>query len=149
MHPFPHHYRAHADTTFGARVRLTSDTALAIESDAPPEFGGPPGLWSPESLLVAAVADCFILTFRAVARASKLEWHSLAVDVEGVLDRSEGVTRFVAFTVKPRLTIASAQAEHLALSVMEKSERSCLITNSLSADCELVPSVSVADAAAA
>jgi organic hydroperoxide reductase OsmC/OhrA len=31
------------------------------------QLGGPGGQWSPETLLVAAAAECFILTFRAVA----------------------------------------------------------------------------------
>ena len=40
------------------------------------------------TLLIAAVADCFILTFRAVARASRFEWISLGCTVDGVLDRA-------------------------------------------------------------
>ena len=45
-----------------------------LETAPPPEFDGPGGLWSPENLLCAAVADCFILTFRAIASFSRLSW---------------------------------------------------------------------------
>jgi hypothetical protein len=38
---------------------------------------------------VAAVADCFALTFRAVAKASQLQWTKLLCDADGTLDRSE------------------------------------------------------------
>ena len=38
-----------------------------INFAAPPEFGGEPGLWTPEHLLLAAVSTCFVATLRAVA----------------------------------------------------------------------------------
>lgn len=145
MHPFPHHYQVAADATTAGVVRVTADTAPALETTAPPEFDGPQGYWSPETLLVASVADCYVLSFRAVARASKLEWQHLAVDVEGVLDRVEGVTRFVRFTVKPRLQIASTGLETLARSVLDKAKRSCLVTNSLNGECVLEATLSIAE----
>lgn len=147
MHPFPHRYRAQAEGAGTGPVRVTADTAPPLETHAPPEFDGPEGYWSPESLLIASIADCFILSFRAVARASKLEWQSLSVDVEGVLDRVDGVTRFVGFTVSPRLAICAADREHLALTVLEKAKRACLVTNSLTGECTLRPVVAVSDCA--
>ena len=143
MHPFPHHYHAQAEGAAGGPVRVSTDAAPDLETHAPPEFDGPAGYWSPETLLVASVADCYILSFRAVARASKLEWRSLSVDVEGVLERVDGVTRFVSFTVTPRLAICAADREHLAGSVLDKAKRTCLVTNSLNAECRLQPQVSV------
>jgi hypothetical protein len=44
---------------------------------APAEFGGPGDQWSPESLLAGAIASCFALTFRFVARAQKVCRHVL------------------------------------------------------------------------
>ncbi len=146
MHPYPHRYHAQARGGATGSVLVTTPDVAPLETTAPPEFDGPPGYWSPESLLIASVADCYILSFRAVARASKLEWASLDVDVEGVLDRVEGVTRFVAFIVKPHLELASAEQETLARSVLDKAKRACLVTNSLIATCELVPSVSIVPA---
>jgi organic hydroperoxide reductase OsmC/OhrA len=145
MHPFPHRYHVQADGEAAGPVRVSTDAVPTLDTHAPPEFDGPPGYWSPESLLVASIADCYILSFRAVARASKLEWRSLAVDVEGVLDRVDGVTRFVGFTVSPRLTICSAEREHLAATVLEKSKRACLVTNSLTAECTLQPRISIGE----
>jgi organic hydroperoxide reductase OsmC/OhrA len=145
MHAFPHRYHVQADGAPTGSVRVSTDAAPTLETHAPPEFDGPPGYWSPESLLVASIADCFILSFRAVARASKLEWRSLSVGVEGVLDRVDGVTRFVGFIVSPRLTICSAERDHLAATVLEKSKRACLVTNSLAAECTLQPEISVGD----
>ena len=57
---------------------MTEAAALPpIMAASPPQFGGPPGRWSPETLLVAAVADCYILSFRAIAKATKLPWDAI------------------------------------------------------------------------
>lgn len=147
MHPFPHRYGVTASGAPQGIVAVAAAGLPAIATQPPPQFGGPEGCWSPESLLVAAVADCFILSFRAVARASRLEWQQLDVDVEGVLDRVEGTTRFTAFVVRPRLRIAAAAGEQAALAALQKAEHLCLVTNSLLAPCELRPEVTTGDAA--
>jgi len=143
MHPFPHRYRAQARAASTGYVLVGAEDLPEIESTAPPEFGGPPGHWSPETLLVAAIADCFILSFRASARAARLAWLSLAVDVEGVLERSEGTTLFTRFTISPRLVVAPGTTETIAQGVLQQAKRSCLITNSLTGECELAATVHV------
>ena len=93
----PHHYRVAATARPEGSVDLASAGLEPISSAAPAEYGGPGDRWSPETLLVATVADCFVLSFRAIARASKLSWLSLNCDVEGTLARIEGTTKFTEF----------------------------------------------------
>jgi len=112
-------------------VALDSDGLATFNSAPPAEFGGPGNQWSPETLLVAAVADCFIMTFTAIARASKLEWQSLECRVEGVLDRVNSVTQFTRYDISASLSIAESGDEAKAQHILEKSEAVCLITNSL------------------
>lgn len=88
MEAFPHRYRVKVSGQVTGDVELTSDGLAALRSASPAQFDGPGGRWSPETLLVGAVADCFVLTFRAIARASKLSWLSLDCDVMGTLDSS-------------------------------------------------------------
>lgn len=149
MHPFPHHYRVNAEGSTAGTVRVSSQGLATLETSAPPEFDGPEGHWSPETLLAGAVANCYVLSFRAVARASKLEWESLDVDVDGVLERVEGVTRFTRFVISARLCLAEGASETLAGTVLEKSKKVCLVTNSLQAECVLQPEVLTGCAAAA
>ncbi|WP_332813937.1 OsmC family protein [Ramlibacter sp.] len=143
MHPYPHHYSVHAELGTEGPVALGSAGLPVLESTPPPEFDGPPGYWSPETLLLAAAADCYALSFRAVARASRLAWDELKVDVQGVLDRIEGVTRFTELRFVPTLRIPGAEQQHLAENVLEKAKRVCLITNSLNARSELKATVVV------
>lgn len=116
-----------------------------MTSDAPAEFGGPGDLWSPETLLTAAVADCFILSFRAIARASKLEWMSLNCDVEGVLERLEKVTRFSRFNLRVVLFVQAGTDEQKAMRILEKSEHACLVTNSMTSEVNFSPEIRVAE----
>lgn len=131
MKPFPHRYEVAASTTMEGDVTLESDRLPALTSAAPAEFGGPGDRWSPETLLVGAVADCFSLTFRAIAAMSQLTWISLTCDAVGVVERVERVTRFSAITVHVRLLIADGRDEDKARRLVEKAEQSCLVTNSL------------------
>jgi organic hydroperoxide reductase OsmC/OhrA len=133
MHDFPHHYGVKATMNPNDNVQLSSQGLQPFASAPPTEFGGPGDQWSPETLLVAAVADCFALSFRAISRASKFDWQALECQVEGTLDRLDGATQFTAFTVHATLTIPSGGDEARARKLLEKAEHLCLITNSLKA----------------
>jgi organic hydroperoxide reductase OsmC/OhrA len=137
MHPFPHTYAVDASASATGNVTLSADRVVAITSAPPLEFDGPGDQWSPEGLLCAAVADCFILTFRAIARASKYEWKSLQCHVEGVLERADGVTKFTRFRTRATLTVAAGSDMERARMLLDKAEHGCLITNSLTATREL------------
>ncbi|NNE04659.1 MAG: OsmC family protein [Xanthomonadales bacterium] len=149
MKEFPHKYKASAHCNPNDPVELTSPGLDPISSTAPPEFGGPEGYWSPETLLVASVVDCFNLTFKAIARASKLEWLELNCAAEGVLDKQDRITRFTGFDLIASLKIPAGTDSAKAKRLLEMAEKNCLITNSMSAGIELDISVEVAPAPAA
>lgn len=141
MHPFPHHYHVTARGGASGRVRLEHDGVDPIESSPPVEFGGPGDAWTPEGLLVAAVADCFVLTFRAVARAARIDWTGLEVKVSGTLERVDGVTAFSAFAVHAQLAVGPEVDAEQAHAALHRAERGCLISNSLKADVHLTTAV--------
>jgi peroxiredoxin-like protein len=143
MQPLPHHYTVVAAGGAEGDVALNSDGLPVLASAAPAEFGGPGGRWSPETLLVAAVADCFVLTFLAIARASKVTWLSLRCEVEGTLDRVERATQFTGFVVRASLKLPAGANEEQALRLLERAEHSCLISNSLKGTSRLESTVEV------
>ena len=144
MQEFPHRYQVSATAGPEENVTLESPGLEDLPSAAPAEFGGPGDQWSPETLLVASVADCFVLSFRAVARASKFEWQSLSAEVEGVLDRVDGVSRFTRFTTRARLVVAAGTDERRARMLLEKAEKVCLVSNSLVAERHIESEIVVA-----
>ncbi len=137
MQDFPHHYQV-ATRVAGAdaEVVVTAAGLPDLATAAPVEFSGPGDRWSPETLLVAAVCDCFTLGFKAIAAASRLPWSNLDVTVAGTLDKIERQMRFTHIVVSAELTVP-AEAESRAPRILEKAEESCLITNSLSAEVRL------------
>ena len=137
MHQFPHHYRV-ATRVAGTddAVVLTGDGLPDLPTAPPVEFSGPGDHWSPETLLVGAVCDCFVLGFKTIAAASRLTWSTLDVQVSGTLDRIDRKMRFTHFVVTARLTVPAGQ-ESRAPRILEKAEEVCLITNSLSAEVRL------------
>ncbi len=142
MHPFPHRYQVRIQATPGSPLSLTGESLPAIDSLPPPQFGGPGGYWSPETMLVAAVGDCVLLTFRSIARASKFDWREATADVEGLLERFEGNSRFTQIYTRVRLVVPPGADAGRAKLLMEKAEKGCLISNSLTAErhleCEVV-----------
>ncbi len=138
MAQFPHQYNIQSSARNEGPVILERAGLPSLESMPPVEFSGPGNLWSPEDLLVGAVGDCFILSFRAIAAASKYAWKSLRCEVAGTLDRVERKVCFTEFHLTAHLVIPpdsdAARAKHL----LEKAEQSCFITNSLTAKVHLV-----------
>lgn len=135
MVPFPHHYSVSAEGMLDGDVTLRAAQVPVLATASPAEFGGPGDRWSPETLLVGAVADCLILTFRGVARASSLPWTSLSCQVDGTLDRVDRVTQFVGFDIRARLVVPDGTDKARAARLLQKAEETCLVTNSLKAPC--------------
>jgi peroxiredoxin-like protein len=107
-----------------------------INFAAPPEFGGEPGLWTPEHLLLASVSTCFVATLRAVAEASKLEFDSVECPVEGRIEELEGGFKFTRITLRPVVTIHPEEDRERTGRVLEQAERACLVSRSL--ECTLM-----------
>ena len=145
MHPLPHRYVVSAQGEVAGTLQVAASGLPDLACAAPAEFGGPGDRWSPEHLLCGAIASCFILTFRAVARAAKLEWESLECTVEGVLERVDGVTQFTRIVTNAVLTVEQDADLDPYRRALEKAEHGCLVANSLRASRELRAELRVAE----
>ncbi len=137
MQGLPHAYSASATSTEQSVVttRIQGQPELSV---APPaNFGGPGDIHSPEDLQVAAVASCFILSFKAIARASKLDWESLDVSVSGTLDQVDRAVQFTELVTEAKLVLPPEASRDKAERLLEKAEQTCFITNSLKAESRL------------
>jgi len=145
MHPYPHKYVASAAAQNAGLFGVTSPELPSLETAPPPEFDGPGGIWSPETLLCASLVSCFILSFRPIARLARCDWLQLDCRVEGVLDRVERVSQFTRFTTFARLTVPAGTDVAKARQLLERAEHTCLIANSLRSVRALEAEVIVAD----
>lgn len=139
MKPLPHRYEVRLAGGPAGHASLTSDGVPDLRTEAPADFDGPGDAWSPEQLLLAAVEACFLLTFRAVAKASGIEFTSLAIEGEGVVDRSDGRMRFTEIVLRPRLALPAGIDATRVRRALEKAEHACLVSASLSTPVRLEP----------
>src|SRR5437868_13883597 len=99
-------YRLDAHWTIHKRGIVEAESIpRTINFAAPPEFGGEPGLWTPEHLLIAAVTTCFVATFRAIAEAAEMGFGWLEIAAEGKIEKLEGGFRFTRIVLRPTLRL--------------------------------------------
>lgn len=113
-----------------------------IEVATPPQFSsGMPNIWSPEHLFTAAVSSCLMTTFLAIAENSKLEFISFKCESKGVLDKVDG--KFVMSEVHlfPEVTIVDESQRDRAERILDKSEKACLISNSINSKVTMKPKI--------
>jgi peroxiredoxin-like protein len=141
MKPLPHHYEVHLAGAASGYAQLSSAGIPDLSAEAPADYDGPGDAWSPEHLLLGAVQACFLLTLRAVARGSKVDFLSLELDATGTVDRDVGVTRFTEIVLRPRLKVPAGTDRERALRILEKAEKYCLVSASLSTPIRLEPEI--------
>ncbi len=141
MKPLPHHYEVHLTGGRSGYALLSSPGVPELPAAAPADYDGPGDAWSPEHLLLGAVQACFLLTLRAIARASNVDFLSLELDATGTVDRENGITRFTEIVLRPRLKISAGTDRERALRILEKSEKHCLVSASLSTPIRLEPEI--------
>ena len=113
-----------------------------IEVATPPQFPkGVEGVWSPEHFFTAAVNSCFMTTFLAIAENSRLEFKEFSCNAVGVLDKIEGKFLMTEVILNPTLIITKEEDKEKALRVLDKSEKACLISNSITSKVSLNPTV--------
>ena len=137
MQQLPHVYAVTGTAGATSNVALTSEGLSRLTSAAPAEFGGPGDQWSPETLLTAAIASCFVLSFRFVARRLRLDWARLECEVEATLARVDGVTRFTGAVIHATLTVPGRTGTAAYEDALLQAEHGCLVANSLACTREL------------
>lgn len=131
MQPLPHTYTVTASAQTDGQITVTPEGQQPLASNAPVQFNGPGDAWSPEDLFVASVADCFILTFRAVAKHAGLPWSAIQCDAAGELDKVDGVMQFSKIVLTATLRVSADADATQADQLLHKAEQHCLVSNSL------------------
>ena len=145
MKPLPHLYEVRLNDGPGGYATVSAGGPPSLRMAPPVEFDGPGDAWSPEQLLVASVESCFLFTLRAVAAAAKVEYTSIDILAEGMLERKDGVVRITEVVLRPVLSLPAGSDPGAARHVLEKSAKLCFVSASLSAPVRLEPRVLVCE----
>lgn len=137
MQALPHFYKVQANSKPDEQIISSSTGIPSLVVAGPAEFDGPGDQWSPETLMMSAIASCFVLSFKAVANASKFPWKNLECESVGQLEKVQRVMAFTEVITKVRLVISDSADKEKALKLLEKSEAICIVTNSLNGVCKL------------
>jgi organic hydroperoxide reductase OsmC/OhrA len=133
----------------GGRLATTTSTGKEpIEVATPPEFrDGLAGYWSPEDLLVSAVATCFALTLAAVAERGDAPLLDATITATGHLThRDDGKFGFVVIEIDAALETVPG-GEEAARRAARAAEERCLVTQALDIPVHVGLSVSVVEPA--
>ena len=137
-----HLYKTEVEWTGERHGELRAPALPKLDVDAPPEFKGHEGVWTPEHLFVASVNSCFMTTFLAIAENSRLEFVKFHAAAEGTLEKVEGQGLMIThITLRPQLVIKHSRDTERALRIFEKAEKHCLIANSIRTETTIDPQV--------
>ncbi len=126
-----------------------SDSAPnSIHFAAPPQFGGLEGRWTPEDLLLCAVASCFVTTFRVLAEHAKWEYADLQVEASGIVGKAGSGYSFRHLVLRPHLKALAESEVAKGERLLQKAQALCLVSRAISMTQGFEPVVEVAGATA-
>ena len=115
-----------------------------IEVATPPDFPkGMKDIWTPEHLFIASVNSCYMATFLVVAENSKFEFISFDCNSVGIVETINETLAVTQITLKPKVVVKSAEHEEQLMKILEKSNKECLISNSVTTKISLEPIITV------
>lgn len=106
------------------------------------ELGGLEGRWTPEQLLLCALAGCFTTTFHDVARGAKFDYTDLEVEIEASVRRSRTAgCSLNEILIRPRLTVHSDDQRETGLTLLRRAKAACLISRAITVPQTMEPTV--------
>jgi organic hydroperoxide reductase OsmC/OhrA len=129
-------------------VQVDARGKKSLEVATPPEFqGGLAGHWSPEDLLVAATASCFLVTLSAVAERRNVELLDAAATATGHISRrDDGRLGFTVVEIDAELETVPGGEDAVRSAAKAAAER-CLVSQALDVPVHVATKVTAAEAA--
>jgi len=141
--PVKYKYDTRLEWTSEKKGVLRCEGKPDIMVACPPEFGGHPGIWSPEDLFLASVEVCTLTTFLWFANKEHVNLKSFSSEASGTVELVDGVFQFSSITIKVRIGVSSEDDRARVEKMLKKVERACLITNSIQTDVHIESEIHV------
>lgn len=134
----PHYFEASAtwEGDSNSTGEIQSPSGLRCHFAVPTEFGGPGGCPSPEEMLLASLASCYVITIAYMAELKKLPLHKQHITVQGMVERDPQTRRLRFTQMHLGLTffVPSEATETQIQSILKlayDAKSYCLVSNSL------------------
>lgn len=113
---------------------------LTAQVSVPAEMGGPGIGTNPDELLLAAAANCYLITLAAVLDNRKLPVRRLTLVSEGEVEREGGKLTYRHIMHRPLIELDGVLSEELretALLGAERAEKACMVSQAVRGNVEV------------
>jgi organic hydroperoxide reductase OsmC/OhrA len=117
---------------YGRDVVLRADGKPDLPGSADPAFRGDHERWNPEELLVAALAQCHLLSYLHSAVNHGVVVTAYEDSPVGTMDQVGQGGRFTSVVLRPRVTVAHEAMVETARSIHREASENCFIAASVS-----------------
>jgi organic hydroperoxide reductase OsmC/OhrA len=107
----------------------------------PPEFGGTELTWSPEHLLAASVASCYITTFMSFAKRMKVIVTDFRISCKTEFEKKENGFEATRYLLRPLVEIHGNPGQQALDNLFEKAKKYCFISNSVKGEIVIEPNI--------
>ena len=90
---------------------ITSDKHATLVASAAEGFGGDTRLWNPEELLMAAIAQCHMLSFLYAAHEAGIEVLDYVDETSGTMSYQGGSGVMTSVTLRPTIETTASAAD--------------------------------------
>jgi len=115
---------------YGRDLLITAEGNAPIEGSADKPFRGTPERWNPEELLLAALAQCHMLSYLHVATRNGVVVTAYEDDATGTMEQVGDGGRFTSVTLRPIVTISAGDPE-VARAIHAEASSLCFIASSV------------------
>lgn len=130
--------------SYGREVVLRTAGTPEIAASAARPFHGDADRWNPEELLIAALAECHLLSYLHLASRDGIRVESYVDDADGEMQQVGDGGHFTRVTLRPAVTISAGDPRH-ALELHDEAERLCFIAASVNFPVLHEPRILLAD----
>ncbi|MBG6239688.1 organic hydroperoxide reductase OsmC/OhrA [Mycetocola sp. CAN_C7] len=117
---------------YSRELVVSAEGKHPLEGSADKPFRGDPARWNPEELLLAALAQCHLLSYLHVAVTVGVVVTAYADDAHGTMvEDGAGSGAFTEVVLRPRVTVADASMVDAARSAHARANELCFIANSV------------------
>jgi organic hydroperoxide reductase OsmC/OhrA len=115
----------------------------ALEGSADPTFRGDASRWNPEELLLAALAQCHLLSYLHMAVTHGVVVTAYADSPVGTMEQQGVGGHFTRVLLRPVVTVAEESQVETALRIHREASEACFIASSVNFPVEHEPTVHV------
>jgi organic hydroperoxide reductase OsmC/OhrA len=132
--PFPHEYSVELVNVDGSIATLKGEGEPELRAGPPAQFDGPGGLWSPETLFLAAIELCYLTTLAALARRRDVKYRDYSSRIRGYLEKGPQGILFTRIELDVKLVAADLEAMG---TLLQAAKKHCIISNAIRTEVKL------------